>query len=417
VIAIGAIAAVAAGVTLAVLLSTGEAPRPSAPAPPSAPPPPPSVPSHNPPSSPPWGFGAGGWLDYCYRTAATPSGYVRQYVPDTQPCAEGTSRITGISQIDLTAQAGADADRLGQAWASIEPRPPGQPLPPGAARYDWEPLVRRYRAMLRDGIRPVVLAWGSPAWARAPGWDRPGACSIPGGGCVFPPAPDHIADWRVFVRGLMVHLPHMRALEVWNEPNSARFFAPHPSPALYVRLLRAADQAARQVGFKRPIITGGLAPEKPRHAGKMPPARFLSRVYELGGRRAFDGIGAHPYPADPPWVANMTANLNQLRAVSSRFHDPAKPLWITEVGLGGTSGGQGHFAVPVRRQGPVLTRMYRSVQGTDVRAFIVFTLFDSNIEASRFGAYGVVSPTLSPKPAYCYLARHLGGTPACPAGP
>jgi hypothetical protein len=214
----------------------------------------------------------------------------------------------------------------------------------------------------------------------------------------------------------MVHLPDMLALEIWNEPNSARFFAPHPSPALYARLLKAADPAAREVGFDRPIITGGLAPERPRHAGKMPPAEFLTRVYELVGREAFDGIGTHPYPAGPPWVANMNTNLDQLRAVARRFHDAGKPLWITEVGLGGTAGGAGLFSAPLDRQGPILASMYRSVQGGDVRAFLIYNLYDSIGGGNRFAPYGVLTPALRPKPAYCYLAQHLGGTSACPAG-
>jgi polysaccharide biosynthesis protein PslG len=346
-----------------------------------------------------------------------PPGYTQQQVPTSQPCAAGAIRRTGLRQIALTAQAGADADRLGWTWGSVEPRPPGQPLPPGVPRFNWEPLIERYRAMLQAGIRPVVLAWGTPEWARSPGWDRPGACSAPGGaGCVFPPAPSHLGQWRAYVRGLMVHLPDMLALEIWNEPNSARFFAPHPSPGLYARMLRAADQAARHVGFDRPIITGGLAPEKPRHAGKVPPVRFLSRVYELAGRRAFDGIGTHPYPAGPPWVANMNANLNQLRAVARSFHDAGKPLWITEVGLGGTPGGAGLFGAPLDRQGPILASMYRSVQGTDVRAFLIYNLYDSPAGGNRFGPYGVLTPALRPKPAYCYLAQHLGGRHACAAG-
>jgi hypothetical protein len=244
-------------------------------------------------------------------------------------------------------------------------------------------------------------------------------CGAPAGaGCAFPPATAHVADWRAFLRALMVRFPRMRALEIWNEPNSTRFFAPRPSPALYARMLRAADQAARQVGFEPPVITGGLAPELPRHAGKVPPARFLSAVYEAAGAGTFDGIGAHPYADGPPWVADMTRNLDQLRAVRDRFGDRGKPLWITEAGLGGTASGQGEHSVPLEEQGPILTRMYRAIQGTDVRAFIVYTLYDSPIGGKRFGPYGVVGPDLRPKPAYCELARRLGHVSACePGGP
>jgi hypothetical protein len=83
------------------------------------------------------------------------------------------------------------------------------------------------------------------------------------------------------------------------------------------------------------------------------------------------------------------------------------------VGLGGTPSGAGPFNVPLDRQGPILARMYRAIQGTSVRSFIIFALNDTGIPRNRFGVYGVLTPTLQPKPAYCYLAEHLGNTHPC----
>jgi polysaccharide biosynthesis protein PslG len=212
----------------------------------------------------------------------------------------------------------------------------------------------------------------------------------------------------------MAHLPRMAALEVWNEPNFRTFFAPHADPRLYARLLRAADDAAHRAHFRQPILTGGLSPGASTGA-KMPQAKFLARVYEIAGKGSFDGIGAHPYPSGSPWVADMTANLEQLRTVSGRFGDGSKPLWITEVGIGGTPSGEGHFNVPLDQQGPLLARMYRAVQGMNVRSFLIYTLSDvGGASTSRFATYGVLTPALRPKPAYCYLAQHVGHTGACP---
>jgi hypothetical protein len=146
----------------------------------------------------------------------------------------------------------------------------------------------------------------------------------------------------------------------------------------------------------------------------MPQAKFLSRVYEIAGKGAFDGIGAHPYPSQPPWAADMTANLERLRRVSERFGDGSKPLWITEVGIGGTPDGGGHFDVPLGQQGPVVARMYHAAQGMNVRSFLIYTLSDVGASTSRFATYGVLTPALRPKPAYCYLAQHVGHTSACP---
>ena len=88
----------------------------------------------------------------------------------------------------------------------------------------------------------------------------------------------------------------MVALEVWNEPNLPRFFAPGPVAGA---LLPPAQQ--RQGGPLRrrpaPIITGGLAAGTAATGGGDPGAP-LPEPASTGspGKASFDGIGAHPYP-------------------------------------------------------------------------------------------------------------------------
>jgi hypothetical protein len=272
-------------------------------------------------------------------------------------------------------------------------------------------VVKADAALLSAGIRPVVLASGTPKWARQRGWRRPGACRAPHGlPCSYPPSRQHLSDWRAFIEALVRRFPQMLALEVWNEPNLPRFFAPHPSPALYSRLLRAAARAGHASGVPATILTGGLTSSAAR--GGIPAARFLGSIYELAGKGSFDGIGTHPYPQGPPWVRSMSANLDQIRRVRDRFHDQATPLWITEVGVGGTSA-RAQGSVGLARQGPILARMYRAAQNGDVRAFMIYTLRDSPTEGPKFEPFGVVRANLRAKPAYCYLALHLGGMGAC----
>ena len=113
----------------------------------------------------------------------------------------------------------------------------------------------------------------------------------------------------------------------------------------------------------------------------------------------------------------MTASLDRLRRVRDRFRDRATPLWITEVGIGGTSARRREGSVGLARQGPILARMYRSTQRSDVRAFIIYALRDWPTEGPKFEPFGVVRADLRPKPAYCYLASHLGGTRPCGGAP
>jgi hypothetical protein len=409
-IALGVIALIAGGTALVLVLSSGEGP----PSPPSSTRSGPTGPNVQPEPSPPWGFTAT-WLDYCYRRLSGAPGYRSANAAATQPCPPGDTRFTAAEQIALTAQAGATADRLPWGWGAIEPSPPRTEAGggPPTRSYVWGPFTRVYRTMLRAGIRPVVMIIGSPEWARRPGWDRPSGCAAPPGrSCAYPPSPSHLGDWRAFVGELLRRFPQMRALEVWSEPNSANAFAPHPSPARYAQLLRAAAGAARASGSGVPILTGGLAPMSNKGAEKVPPDRFLTRVYRLAGKRSFDGIAIHPYPAEPPWSKNMTAILDQVRRVRDRFHDRATPLWITEIGIGGTARNAGVDSVPPDRQGRILVRLYHTIQASDVRSFIIYTLRDVQTQGARFEPFGVMRANLEPKPAYCYVARQLGGT-AC----
>jgi polysaccharide biosynthesis protein PslG len=344
----------------------------------------------------------------------TPPRYAVDPVSEGVRCRRGSTRFRAAQQIDLTARAGATIDRLGVFWNAVEPTPPVTRGDRRVHAYNWVPVVKVYKRMLSAGIRPVVLASGTPKWARQRGWKRPGACRARHGKlCSYPPSRQYLSDWRAFIEAMMRRFPQMLALEVWNEPNLPRFFAPRPSPALYSRLLRAADRAVHLSGVPAEILTGGLTSSASHTRGLIPAARFLRSIYELTGKASFDGIGTHPYPQGPPWVGSMSANLDRLRRVRDRFHDRATPLWITEVGVGGTSTRPGRGSVGLAGQGPILARMYRSTQNIDVRAFIIYSLHDSPTEGPKFEPFGVVRANLRAKPAYCYLARHLGGMSAC----
>jgi polysaccharide biosynthesis protein PslG len=362
---------------------------------------------------PPWGF-TGGWGDYCYRALAGPEGYAANVILPSQPCPAGTKRFGTVQQIELTSRAGASVDRLAVSWDAVERQPPLERGGSRVHRFNWAVVTRAYDAMLSAGITPIVLVYGTPSWARESGWDRPGTCHVPYGElCAYPPSPRHIADWRAFVAAAVRRFPRLVALEVWNEPNIPRFFAPAPSPALYSRLLEAAHGAVHRSGVRAPVLTGGLAAGTSEAGTGIPASRFLASVYRHAGKASFDGIASHPYPQRPPWVAQMTANLDKLRRVRDRFGDRSTPLWVTEVGVGGTPPPRLKGSVGPGRQGPVLVRMYRSTEDTDIRAFLVYAFRETKTEGPQYEPYGVMRANLSPKPAYCYLASHLGGVSLC----
>ena len=142
-LAAAAALAVGGGIALGVLVTgdTRSTPPPTHSTQPVRPSPTPTrIPGRNPHSSPPWGFVGAGWQDYCYRQLSRPSGYAQKFVPDSEQCPTGTTRITGLDQIAAAARAGADVARLPATWGSIQPRPPAPPTVQAGAGSIGSPL-------------------------------------------------------------------------------------------------------------------------------------------------------------------------------------------------------------------------------------------------------------------------------------
>jgi hypothetical protein len=282
------------------------------------------------------------------------------------------------------------ANRFHIHWARIESK---------RGTYDWTETDRQYAAMAQYTPNPVMLIFGAPVWAS----DRSQTC--PSAPCAYPPLPKYDKDWSKFVRAAASRYPNVRAIEVWNEPNIARFWAPAPDATRYVTILKLAYNAVQTTRATAPILVGGLTPAA-NGSTTIGAGEFLTQVYTKGCACYFDGIGAHPYTTQDPLVENMTKRLDKLRAVRDARGDTPTPLWITEIGLSsdGTTG------VTVDNQGTTLVALYRSIEGRDVASFIIHRFHDIGYEGSYWNQTGVVhdDQALSPKPAYCQLWSEIG---------
>jgi hypothetical protein len=264
--------------------------------------------------------------------------------------------------------------------------------------YDWSLSDAQYAAMQKYTPRPIMLLYRAPEWARDPArtcqW---GAEEL----CIYPPLPQFDDDWKAFVRAAVARYPNVRAIEVWNEPNLATFWSPAADPSRYAAILSAAHEAVRAAGSSAPVLTGGLYPANTT-GGNVSASEFLDGVYATAGAGAFEGIGSHPYAHQPSYVERMWTRLDALRAVRDRYGDGGTPLWITEAGISteATSG------VPPDQQADVLAELYRSIEGHDVRSFIIHRLYD--VGSNYWGQYGVLYQDLTPKPGYCELGAAIG---------
>ena len=324
----------------------------------------------NPPSAGiPWGFNEDwGWRqqDFHPRQATRQLRYAGQIMPD-----------------DLS------ANRFHVQWAGVERR---------RGHYSWNRTDRVYEAMRQYSARPVMLLYNAPWWAQ----DRDASC--PGeNACAYPPRLRNLDDWTRFVRAALRRYPEVRAVEVWNEPNLARFWAPRPDPKRYSMLLRAAYAGVASTGVDVPVLVGGLL--SPEFDGRkvVAAADFLRRVYELAGPGAFDGIATHPYPYEAPFAENMWSELEALRAVRQQFNDAGTPLWITEIGV------STHLSsgVGVDEQGDLLIDLYRAADGHDVRSFVIHR-FQVGAEGGFWNGTAVVHNGLVAKPAFCEVGAAIG---------
>jgi hypothetical protein len=111
----------------------------------------------------------------------------------------------------------------------------------------------------------------------------------------------------------------VRHWQIWNEPSFKSFWSDRPFAPDYVELLRAARIAIKTADPGATIVLAGL-PNKSWTA--------LEKIYDAGGRRAFDVAAFHPFTAKVDGVKTI---LERDRKVMARHHDAGKPLWVTEL--------------------------------------------------------------------------------------
>jgi GH35 family endo-1,4-beta-xylanase len=271
--------------------------------------------------------------------------------------------------------------------------------------YNWEKPQAVYEAMDANSVEPVMVISQAPTWAREPG----ATCPSPDP-CAFPPADAEDIDdeWEEFVSLAVARYPNVRAIEVWNEPNLARFWAPAPDPARYVQILALAYDAAVAAGKSAPVITGALSPVR-KTSDETPPRRissrvFLREIYNQGCACDFEGIGAHPFAMNKHPVNQMWRELDRLFEVRDNHDDSGTPLWITEVSVSSDR----QEGVGLMRQGRELVSLYHSIEGHEIESFIIHRLHDVTDETPYWNHTGVVDENLVPKPAYCHLGAAIG---------
>jgi hypothetical protein len=255
-------------------------------------------------------------------------------VPQATPSQEQFQRLQ---------RGGVDSTRIPIDWGAVQPSRGGT--------FNWSGVDGVVAKAANAGIEVLPFLNGAPFWAVPSVW-------VPGSNHTVK-APNHLpaagtaaSAWSNFVKGAvarygpngsfwaenpLVPKRPIRIWQVWNEENF-KYFVAKPNPAEYGRLVKLSYAALKSADAGAQVVLGGMfSRPKGGKSTKEKPKRvyfasdFLEQMYETtpGIKSKFNGVALHPYTGK---YQELTAEIEEFRAVEKANGDPAKGLWITELG-------------------------------------------------------------------------------------
>ncbi len=279
-------------------------------------------------------------------------------------------------QAEVISAAGIRWVRVDLAWSAAETSP---------GRYDfgiWDRLLDAFEPL---GIRVLfILDYGNEIYE---------------GG--FPPATESgRAAFASFAGASARHFRGRGAIwEIWNEPNTPRFWAGAPDAAAYVALARAAAGEIRREDPGGWILGPSLG-------GDSFDLAYLEATFALGLLDVVDAVSVHPYGASHPEAA--TGFYDDVRGLMERYAPGREiPLIVSEWGYpveGLSPEGQADYlvrALAVNRQAGIPLTIW----------------FNWQEPITPWHSFGLLDVRGQPKPAYAALARLGPGASTLPRLP
>jgi hypothetical protein len=296
---------------------------------------------------------------------------------------------------------GANAAREGIGWKALQPSPGGDP-----ASWNWARFDAAYSGFVNAGVRPVWTLINAPCWAASPG-----RCDS---NTTNPVAPSHVGDYANVAAQVALRYPTSAAIEVWLEPNGAKFWGAEADPPLFSDLVAAAAQAVHATGTGVAVFSGGLAPGS-QSPDKLEMGEFLAQAVARGGIQAADAIGFHAV-ADVPFAPGSDPTggyLGRLRIQIQELDDVLaeagleRPIAVTQLSY--STAGPGAYTEAQQAEALVSSyEVLRRIAGIPI--VIVSKLLDPG-DGSKVSGFGVLRGDRVPKPAFCALAAARGVPP------
>jgi hypothetical protein len=344
-----------------------------------------------------------------------PTSHARAAGPAVGVVADITWGITSAA-VDQTVASmvgsGATWVRANVNWAAAEPNGPGLVDESWLTQTDY--AIGKARSAGLNVLMPI--SDGVPYWASAdpnkytdstgPHWNKTWR-------------PVSFGDYAQFVSYVVNRYKAVGVdtYELWNEPNTARFWPSGPSAAEFTSLLAAAYPAAKQADPNATVLMGGLSKND---------YTYLQQMYAAGAAPYFDAVAVHPYTgsADPTWCWDQSGTtqlavdafcgIEQVRSTMVTNGDAAKSIWLTEFGWSTSSG---TYGVSESTQASYLTSALTKVASYPyVTAAFWYSFRDTGTDPTDYESnLGLLRNDFTTKPAYDAMRNYTGGPPPSPS--
>lgn len=332
----------------------------------------------------------------------------------------GNDPFFGVVSVDAPTEAdvarmargGVGTYRLVLSWAAIESV---------EGRYDWRGTDALVGELARNGIQPLFTIIATPAAYQPSHIDPPTTDerTFDAWADFLEAAAERYGPDGEFWQGFAESDPDgepmpARTWEIWNEPNTALFWAPAPEVGAYADLVTRSAKVIRDADPEARIMVGGMF-VTPQSDGAIVSYDFIEQLYaEPGVADAVDVVGVHPYGPD---VESVIDQVQGTREAIDEAGDDAS-VWITEMGWASDPKGPSDQAKTPEQQAELLrksfTKLYERRDEYGLEGLVWFTWHDSTAPVGEcvWCQYaGLVDADRDTKPAWEAYAEVAGGTP------
>lgn len=330
---------------------------------------------------------------------------------------------------------GVESVRVSLGWADLQPQKNG-PVNWGGVDY----LVEQ-AALSGLDVLPTIS--GAPTWAvptanvqgdrtaKAPAHLPVRGAAAGGWRSLLIQAVERYGPGGQFwVTHPNVPMRPIRSWQIWNEPNF-KYFVARPNPAEYGKLVKLSYSALKSADPGAQLVLAGLFSQplgaryirvikgKPKlqHRASINyfASYFLEQMYKRnpGIKSRFSAVALHPYTES--W-RYLTPEIEEVREVLKASHDPAKALWITELGWSsGPKRANDAFAKGPGGQVTELRGAFRLLTAKAakwrIKRLYWFSVEDAKGYCNFCDGTGLFTEAFKPKRSWREYAKFAGGTP------